>query len=174
MDGRSALVSTPGRRRQGIVAVGGELVSVEDRFVPGVDLAVARDPLPQPRPARRVRADGVERFGRRAQLAGDLSHEVPEHVLLAGKVLIEGHARAASERRDPLDAAPVVPLLAERPERGVEDPLLRSLPPRPDLRVVGKRGPPSDRERPAGPPVSIVIGHRPMLARNDMAVRFAA
>src|SRR5205823_12651587 len=124
-----------------------------------------------PRPARRVRADGVERFGRRAQLAGDLPHEVPEHVLLAGEVLIEGHARAASERRDPLDAAPVIALVAERPERGVEDSLLRALPPRPDLRVVGKRGPPSERQRPAGPPVTIVIGHRPMLARNDMAVR---
>src|SRR5947199_10127784 len=70
-----------------------------------------------------------------------------EDVFLAFEVLIEGHARTAGKIRDAVDAALVVAHLAEHAQRRVENPLLRALSTRPDLRVVGERRAPKNRAR---------------------------
>src|SRR5262249_990566 len=67
-----------------------------------------------------------------------------EQVLLAGEVLVEGDAGAPGDGRDAIDAAVVVADLAEHLEGGVEDAQLGALAPRPDLGVVGERGPTHD------------------------------
>ena len=144
-----ATVSVAGAARdEREVLVG--LERVEDRLVPLVDLGVAGDPRPHRGPAGDVGGQRIQRLGRRAHLPGDLAGEVPEHVLLAGEVLVEGHARAASELGDPVDAAAVVALLTEGTQRGVEDALLRPLPPGPDPGVVGEGGAAHDRDGAVG------------------------
>src|SRR5205823_105237 len=138
---------------------------VEDRFVARVDLDVPADPCPHRLPPVEFRRERIQHLGRRAQLAGDLLGEMPEDVLLAGEVLVEGDARAGSELRDPLDAAAVVSLLTEGLQRGVEDALLRPLPPGPDLGIVGERSPANHRDGTVEAPISLVVDHLGSLRR---------
>ena len=128
-----------------LVALGRRLKGLVDGLIALVDLAVAGHPAAQRRPAVAVRTDRPEGFGRRVHLAGDLAREVPEHVLLAGEVLVEGHPGAPGDLGDAVDAAPVVADLAEDLEGGVEDPLLGALAASPDVGVVRERGAPLHR-----------------------------
>ena len=141
------------------------LQCVEDRLVARVDLGVAGNPGAHRVPAFDVGRERVERLGRRAHLAGDLPRQLPEHVFLAGEVLVEGDPRAPGELRDPVDAAAVVALVAEGAQRGVEDALLRALPAGPDLRVVGERRAPDDRDGAVGATISLVVGHHGLLGQ---------
>ncbi len=90
---------------------------------------------------------------------------MPEDVLLAGEVLVEGDPRARSKLRDPLDAAAVVPVLAEGLQRRVEDALLRPLAPGPDLRIVRERSPANHRDGTVGVPIPLVVRHLGSLRR---------
>ena len=162
MDPRDGLLAHVARQ------VGEDLVALqrmEDRFVARVDLGVARDPCPHRGPTPDVGGERVQRLGRCAHLASHLPGELAEHVFLAGEVLVEGHPRAASELRDPVDAAAVVALLTEGSQRGVEDALLRALPPSADPGVVGERSAANDRDRAVGPVVSLIVGHLGFLRR---------
>ena len=114
---------------------------MEDRLVPLVDLGVAGDPRPHRCPAHGIEGERVQRLRRRAELAVHLPGEVPEHVLLAREVLVEGNPRAPSELRDPVDAAGVISALPESSQGRVENALLRPLPPCANLGVVGERRP---------------------------------
>src|SRR5690606_19866552 len=108
------------------------------RLVALEDLGVARHPAADRVPALGIRGDEPERLGRGAELARHLPRQVAEHVLLAGEVLVERRPRAPGELGDAGDAAPVVALLAEDAQGGVDDPLLGALAPRPDPRVGGE------------------------------------
>jgi hypothetical protein len=112
-----------------------------------VDVGVASDPGAQRRPAGVVVGERLERLRRRPHLPSDLAGEVPEHVVLAGEVLVDRHARATGHLGDALQRRALVAVLAEHLQGGVEDPLLRPQPARPDRRVVGVGRPPHRRRR---------------------------
>ena len=69
----------------------------------------------------------------------DMAGEGPEHVLLAGEVLVEGGPRASRRLGDLLDAAVVVAVLGEHPQRRGQDAALGSGSPLTDDGVVAER-----------------------------------
>ncbi len=153
MDPRDGLLTGVARdRREPLV----NLQRVEHRLVARVDLGVAGNPRAHRGPAREIGRERIERLGRRAHLTRHLPGELPEDVFLAREVLVEGDPRAVRELRDPVDAAAVITVLAERPQRGVEDALLRALPPEPDARVLGERRAAHDRDTAVGAARSLV------------------
>jgi hypothetical protein len=77
-------------------------------------------------------------------LVGELAGQLPEHVVLAGEVLVERRSRAPRPLGDQLDAGVVVPDLAEHLEGGVEDPALGVAAPLADERVRPEGGTPHD------------------------------
>ena len=125
--------------RQHVVAPRRGLVDVEDGLVARVDLGVTADPGAHRGPAVGVGAQRVKRLGGRAQLAHHLRGELAEQVLLAGEVLVEGNSRAATELRDPVDAAAVIALVAEDLQRRVENSLMGAMSSGPDARILGER-----------------------------------
>jgi hypothetical protein len=65
----------------------------------------------------------------------------------------------------------VVALLAERPQRGVEDPLLRPSSSGADTGVVGERGAATDRDGTLRVLFSLVVGHLGLLALAAVVLR---
>ena len=103
----------------------------------------------QARSAARPGAVGgqrVERLHRRPELTGDLTGELAEDVVLAGEVLVDRDPGAARDLGDAVERGPVVALLGEDLQRGVEDALLRAQASGTDRGVVRERCPP-DRVR---------------------------
>ena len=147
------------------------LQCVEDRLVTRVDLGVARNPCAHRVPTFTVGRERIEGLGRGAHLPCHLTRQLPEHVFLAGEVLVEGDPRAAGEVRDPIDAAPVVALFTEGAQRRVEDALLRALPAGSDPRVVGERRAPDDRDGAVGATISLVVAHARAPQAGDQTLR---
>ncbi len=147
-EGHDALAGADRSAGDRLVALRRRLEGLVDGLVALVDLAAPGHEAADGGPAVEVGGDRPEGLGRGAHLPGDLRRQVPEHVLLAGEVLVEGDPRAAGDGGDAVDAAAVVADLAEDLQGGVEDPLLGPLAPGADVGVVRERGAPDHGRRP--------------------------
>ena len=103
--------------------------------------------------AARVGRDVLEGLERRPHLGRRLRGEPAEQVVLARRVLVDGDPRAAGQLGDAVERRAVVAGLAERLERGVEDPLVGSKASRADHRALCERLPAS------GPRLARARGH---------------
>ena len=114
-------------RRVGLMK-GGEL------FQPG---GQGRDPL-------LIRGDVTEPVAKSDHLFAELRCEVPEDVVFAGEVLVEGRARAAGLPSDQLDPSPMEADLGKYRERAGEDAPLCVAASLPDVGVVPEGRAPAD------------------------------
>ncbi len=126
----------------GLVVAAGGLERGEHRpprLVQGHELA---DPLGEVLEAGGVGRDPFQPLGQRHHLLAEPAGQGPEHVVLAGEVLVEGGARAAGALGDQLDPGLGEAGLAEHLERGAEDAALRVGAALAHERVAPERWPP--------------------------------
>ncbi len=129
------------------VVTAGGLEGGEDRRVALVETGEVVDPGHQPLDALGVGADRLEALSQVDQLAAQLPRQLPEHVVLAGEVLVEGRARAPRSLGDQLDPSLAESHLGEDFERGLQDAPLGLRATFADQRVAAER-PASGRGRP--------------------------
>jgi hypothetical protein len=105
----------------GLVAPAGGLEPGEHRRPRFVQRHEPTDPLGEVRDAVAVRRHPLELVGVGDHVPAQLGGERPEHVVLAGEVLVEGRARAAGAGGDQLDAGLGEADLCEAVEGRAED-----------------------------------------------------
>jgi hypothetical protein len=120
----------------------GRLERHQQRLVVGAQVDDAVEPVAQVGQPAVVWPDLPQVVGEVVHGVCHAPRQLPEDVLLAGEVLVEGGARAAGGLGDELDAGVVEAVLAEHDEGGVEDLAPRGGPSLADQRTVPERRPP--------------------------------